>query len=49
VSFFATDCDPAQLDEFLEGGFAAEAAVAAIFHAAEWDLRLAVNRETIER
>ena len=45
----ATDRDPAQLDEFFEGGFAAEAAVAAISHAAEGHLRLAVNRRTIER
>jgi hypothetical protein len=34
----ATDRDPAQLDEFFEGGFAAEG------HS-----RLAVNRRTIER
>jgi len=45
----ATDRDPAQLDEFFEGGFAAEAGVAAIFHTAEGHLRLVVNRRTIER
>jgi hypothetical protein len=45
-------CDglcPAQLDEFFEGGFTAEAGVAAIFLTAKGDLRHVVNRRTIER
>lgn len=39
----AADGDPAQLGEFFQSGFASEAAVAAIFHAAERHLRLVVN------
>ena len=43
VRWSAADCDPAQLGEFFEGGFAAEATVAAVFHAAEGHLWLVVN------
>src|SRR6266481_3412160 len=44
----AADCDPAELGEFFEGGFAAEPAVAAVFYAAEGHLWLVVNRGAVD-
>src|SRR5277367_1357571 len=48
VGWSAADCDPAQLGEFFEGGFAAEAAVTAVFYAAEGHLRLVVNGGAVD-
>src|SRR5579863_8089806 len=43
----AANGDPAQLGELLQTCVATEPAVAAVLHAAEWHLRLVVNRGAI--